>query len=124
MLPSLKNGKLGRRLSANGLWWRITGHYRAIGLPSRYGGLHMLRHTAGTRFYRSSRDLHTTACLLGHASPSTSAICAKMDLQGLFRGMDRLGEGEGRPASGVLRTPHDPHPASGYGPSIRSYTRT
>lgn len=95
MLRGLKNGRLGRKLSANGLWWRITGHYRAIGLPSRYSGLHMLRHTAGTRFYRASRDLHATARLLGHASPSTSAIYAKMDLEGLFRVMDRLDEGEG-----------------------------
>ncbi|RDI94946.1 integrase [Meiothermus sp. QL-1] len=92
LLRSLKNGRLGKRLSANGLWWRITQHYQAIGLPSRYSGLHMLRHTAGTRFYRTSRDLHATARLLGHASPSTSAIYAKMDLEGLFRVMDRLDE--------------------------------
>ena len=54
----------------------------------------MLRHTAGTRFYRASRDLHATARLLGHASPSTSAIYAKMDLTGLFEVMDQLDEGD------------------------------
>jgi integrase/recombinase XerC len=90
LLRSQKDGRLGRRLSASGLWWRITQHYRAIELPSRYSGLHMLRHTAGTRFYRASRDLHATARLLGHASPATSAIYAKMDLEGLFEVMDRL----------------------------------
>lgn len=94
LLRSLRNGRLGKGISANGLWWRISGHYQAIGLPSRYSGLHMLRHTAGTRFYRASRDLHATARLLGHASPSTSAIYAKMDLQGLFRVVDMLDETE------------------------------
>ncbi len=83
---------MGRALSAHGLWWRITRHYRAIGLPDRYSGLHMLRHTAGTRFYRASRDLYATARLLGHASPTTSAIYAKMDMEGLFQVIDKLDE--------------------------------
>lgn len=94
LLRSKKNGRLGKRLSPSGLWWRISQHYRSIGLPHRYSGLHMLRHTAGTRFYRASRDLHATARLLGHASPSTSAIYAKMDLTGLFEVMDQLDEGD------------------------------
>lgn len=92
LLRGLKNGRLGGALSSNGLWWSITLHYRAMGLPERYRGLHMLRHTAGTRFYRASRDLHATARLLGHANPATSAIYAKMDMEGLFEVVDRLDE--------------------------------
>ncbi|MCV5639226.1 tyrosine-type recombinase/integrase, partial [Escherichia coli] len=64
------------------------------GFPERYRGAHMLRHTAGTRFYKASRDLHATARLLGHSNLNTSAIYAKMDLEGLFEVVDRIDEGD------------------------------
>lgn len=65
-------------------------HYRDLNFPDRYSGAHMLRHTAGTRFYKASRDLHATARLLGHSNINTSAIYAKMDLEGLFEVVDKL----------------------------------
>jgi len=82
----------GRGMSARGLREIINGYYRALGFPERYRGAHMLRHTAGTRFYKASRDLHATARLLGHTNLNTSAIYAKMDLEGLFELIDRIDE--------------------------------
>ena len=83
----------GRGMSEKALRESLNRYYCTLGFPPRYRGAHMLRHTAGTRFYRASRDLHATARLLGHASVNTSAIYAKMDLEGLFEVVDRL-EGE------------------------------
>ncbi|HEU4740742.1 MAG TPA: tyrosine-type recombinase/integrase [Meiothermus sp.] len=83
----------GRGMTARGLREILNGHYRALGFPARYSGAHLLRHTAGTRFYQVSRDLHATARLLGHSNINTSAIYAKMDLEGLFEVVDKL-EGE------------------------------
>jgi len=80
----------GRRLSASLLRKRLARYYEALGFPPRYRGAHMLRHTAGTRFYRATGDLHVTARLLGHANVNTSAIYAKMDLEGLRDAVDRL----------------------------------
>jgi integrase/recombinase XerC len=42
-----------------------------------YQGVHSLRHTAGTRIYRATRDLKATARHLGHARVETSAVYAK-----------------------------------------------
>ncbi len=82
----------GQGMSEKALRESLNHHYRTLGFPSRYHGAHMLRHTAGTRFYKASRDLHATARLLGHANVNTSAIYAKMDLEGLFAVVDRLEE--------------------------------
>ena len=82
----------GRRLSASLLRKRLARYYEELGFPPRYRGAHMLRHTAGTRFYRATGDLHVTARLLGHANVNTSAIYAKMDLEGLRDAVDRLEE--------------------------------
>lgn len=89
----------GRRAGGRGMTSRmlrevLNSHYRALGFPERYRGAHMLRHTAGTRFYKASRDLHATARLLGHSNLNTSAIYAKMDLEGLFEVVDRIDEGD------------------------------
>lgn len=80
----------GKGMSASMLRKTLAKHYSALGFPARYYGAHMLRHTAGTRFYKASRDLHATARLLGHSNVNTSAIYAKMDLEGLFDVVDKL----------------------------------
>lgn len=80
----------GRGLTDKALRESLNEHYQALGFPQRYYGAHMLRHTAGTRFYKASRDLHATARLLGHTNINTSAIYAKMDLEGLFEVVDKL----------------------------------
>lgn len=82
----------GRAMTDKTLRRILNRHYRDLGFPKRYYGAHMLRHTAGTRFYRKSRDLHATARLLGHTNVNTSAIYAKMDLEGLFALVDKLEE--------------------------------
>ncbi|MCX8087673.1 MAG: tyrosine-type recombinase/integrase [Meiothermus ruber] len=80
----------GRAMTDKSLRKILNRHYRDLGFPERYYGAHMLRHTAGTRFYKLSRDLHATARILGHANVNTSAIYAKMDLEGLFGVVDKL----------------------------------
>jgi integrase/recombinase XerC len=80
----------GRRMTDRSLRKILNAHYRRLGFPRRYYGAHMLRHTAGTRFYKTSRDLHATARLLGHANVNTSTIYAKMDLEGLFEVVDKV----------------------------------
>lgn len=80
----------GRGMSEKALREALNQHYRELGFPARYHGAHILRHTAGTRFYKVSRDLHATARLLGHANVNTSAIYAKMDLEGLFEVVDKV----------------------------------
>ncbi len=82
----------GRAMTDKSLRKILNQHYRALGFPERYYGAHMLRHTAGTRFYKKSRDLHATARLLGHTNVNTSAIYAKMDLEGLFEVVDKPDE--------------------------------
>ncbi|WP_457636521.1 tyrosine-type recombinase/integrase [Oceanithermus sp.] len=82
----------GRRLSPSLLRKRLARYYSELGFPKRYHGAHMLRHTAGTRFYRATKDLHVTARLLGHSNVNTSAIYAKMDLEDLRQAIDRLEE--------------------------------
>ncbi|MGK0618741.1 tyrosine-type recombinase/integrase [Meiothermus cerbereus] len=80
----------GRAMTDRSLRKILNRHYRDLGFPQHYYGAHMLRHTAGTRFYKKSRDLHATARLLGHTNVNTSAIYAKMDLEGLFEVVDQL----------------------------------
>ena len=84
----------GRRISDSMLRKRLARYYEALAFPARYRGAHMLRHTAGTRFYRATGDLHVTARLLGHSNVNTSAIYAKMDLEGLREAVDRLEDEE------------------------------
>ncbi|AWR87998.1 tyrosine-type recombinase/integrase [Meiothermus taiwanensis] len=80
----------GRRMSARNLQLRFAEHYRALGFPARYRGVHLLRHTAGTRYYQGLRDLYAVATLLGHTDVNTSAIYAKMDREELQRRVEGL----------------------------------
>ena len=82
----------GRRMGARSLQLRFAGHYRALGFPLRYRGVHLLRHTAGTRLYQGLRDLYAVATLLGHSDVNTSAIYAKMDRTGLKQRLEELEE--------------------------------
>jgi len=81
LLVSLSsNASRGKRLTPDGGRFVAKGYYVALGLPAELWGLHTLRRTAGTHLYRATRDLHVVADVLGHASVSTSAIYAKMDM--------------------------------------------
>lgn len=51
---------------------------------------HQLRHWFGTHVYRTSRDLRVTQELLGHASPTTTAIYADWSREEGRRAVDEL----------------------------------
>jgi integrase/recombinase XerD len=51
-------------------------HYYAHKAGIRHGHLYILRHTAATRLYRSTRDIELVQAMLGHESPDTTAIYA------------------------------------------------
>ena len=51
-------------------------HLRAVGVPFT---LHQCRHRFATAIYRQSKDLRMTQELLGHSSPTTTAIYAQFD---------------------------------------------
>jgi len=80
----------GRRMSGRMLQLRFARYYRELGFAARYRGVHLLRHTAGTRLYRGLRDLYAVATLLGHTDVNTSAIYAKMDHEGLQKRVEGL----------------------------------
>jgi site-specific recombinase XerC len=80
LLVSLSSLNYGGRLSTDGARFIASRYYLHLGLPPEMWGLHTLRRTAGTHLYRATRDLHVVADLLGHASVTTSAIYAKMDV--------------------------------------------
>jgi site-specific recombinase XerC len=52
----------------------INAHFRALGMGWT---AHQLRHRFATRVHDASGDLLVTQALLGHASPTTTAIYAK-----------------------------------------------
>jgi integrase/recombinase XerC len=68
----------------------VDAYYREAGLPARYRGTHTLRHTAGTRYYRATQDLHRTREFMRHANIATTAIYAKMDRAMVLEGVRRL----------------------------------
>lgn len=91
LLVSLSsNQSRGRRLTTSGARFVATGYYRELGLPPELWGLHTLRRTAGTHLYRATRDLHVVADVLGHASVTTSAIYAKMDMDVRREALERM----------------------------------
>ncbi|GMA16551.1 tyrosine recombinase XerD [Deinococcus metallilatus] len=97
LLTSLTRRNLGGRLTTKGARDIAHAYYQHLGLPPEMWGLHTLRRTAGTHLYRATRDLHVVADLLGHASVTTSAIYAKMDVdvrREAVEAMERLRAGE------------------------------
>ena len=79
----VKKARLGRAMHPNTVRAQLEKCYARAGLSHRYSGAHVLRHTAGTRLYRNTRDLHRVAHILGHSDINTSSIYAKMDMSGL-----------------------------------------
>lgn len=82
----------GRRMSADSIRTAFQRLRRAAGLPDGLSP-HSLRHTAGTRLYKAGRDLYVVSQALGHSDINTSAIYAKMDLEGLSDAMAKLDDG-------------------------------
>ena len=85
--PLLVNYK-GSRMIYRSIYEKI----RKLGRRSGLGKLHphMLRHTFGTRLYNVEQDLRFVQDLLGHASPTTTAIYAKTNSRARRRQVDAL----------------------------------
>ncbi len=81
---------LGRRMSERTVRRTLNAYYREAGLPLRFRGTHTLRHTAGTRYYRATGDLHRTREFMRHANIATTAIYAKMDRAMVLEGVRQL----------------------------------
>jgi len=85
-----KIDRQGRQMHENTVRLHLKRLYKQTGIADRYSGAHILRHTAGTRLYRNTRDLYRVAQVLGHSDVNTSSIYAKMDLEGLKDAMSSL----------------------------------
>lgn len=57
----------------------VNAHLRACGVDAT---LHQGRHWFGTKTYQASRDLRLVQTLLGHSSPTTTAVYAQFDAAG------------------------------------------
>ncbi len=88
----VKKARLGRAMHVNTVRLELDRFYKQLNLSERYRGAHVLRHTAGTRLYHHTRDLHVVSQVLGHSDINTSSIYAKMDQQGLRDAMQSIGE--------------------------------
>jgi integrase len=55
---------------------RLFHYYARKAGITRRTHLYILRHTAATRLYRATRDIHLVQTLLGHEKPDTTAIYA------------------------------------------------
>lgn len=64
----------GRPFTAAQVSHKINDHFRSLGMGWT---AHQLRHRFATRVHDASGDLLVTQALLGHASPTTTAIYAK-----------------------------------------------
>jgi integrase/recombinase XerC len=63
----------GGAVSANTVSKRAGRYLRSVGVPESF---HQFRHAFATAVYRESLDLRLTQELLGHASPTTTALYA------------------------------------------------
>lgn len=71
------DGWKDRPLHAGRVSGMINSYLHELGIPDT---AHTLRHRFGTEFYRASKDLRLTQELMGHASPTTTAIYAAADM--------------------------------------------
>ena len=63
-------------------------HLHELGIPDT---LHSLRHFAGTSLYRQTRDIRLVQEVLGHASPSTTAIYTEWAKEDAPAALEQLG---------------------------------
>lgn len=70
--------------------YEIARHFRSLGIS---GAAHRLRHWFATNVYRQSQDIRLTQELLGHSSPTTTAIYAAFDPSLAAPSVNALGVG-------------------------------
>ncbi len=90
----VKKTRRGKAMHVNTIRLELDRLYKQLGFGQRYRGAHMLRHTAGTRLYQQTRDLHVVSQILGHSDVNTSSIYAKMDRRGLEDAMRKLDDAD------------------------------
>lgn len=66
-----------------GLWRIVSQRLRALDLPLPHYGPHALRHACASHLLQQGLTLKEIGDLLGHRSPDTTRIYAKVDLPGL-----------------------------------------
>lgn len=71
--PLFRHRKTGPPISANAVSQGANRYLHELGISET---LHQLRHWFATNVYRNSNDLRLTQELLGHASPTTTALYA------------------------------------------------
>jgi len=76
----------GRRLTRRHLHKIVTGYSRKLRLR---GGVHVLRHSAATRWLDRGLDLENVRAILGHKNIATTAIYLSVATQGLIRNYKR-----------------------------------
>lgn len=92
MTPMPSRGRVFRRPRGGGypaaqVSREVSLYFDSLGMSAT---AHQLRHWFGTNVYRSSRDLRVTQELLGHASPTTTAIYADWSREEGRRAIDGL----------------------------------
>jgi integrase/recombinase XerC len=80
-------GARGRRITASGVWRRLTAWAKRRGLAEHVHP-HMLRHSFASHVLQSSQDLRAVQELLGHASISTTQVYTHLDYQALAKVYD------------------------------------
>lgn len=75
-LPMLESGRLWGDESAASISRKGNRYLHSLKIKST---MHTLRHWYGTHVYRASRDLVLTQNLMGHSSPTTTAVYAAAD---------------------------------------------
>lgn len=80
-------GPNGRRLTGKDVSERCSAALHGLGLPYT---LHNGRHRAGTQMYRITKDLRLVQELLGHDSPSTTALYTAVDSSTTAAGLKAL----------------------------------
>jgi integrase/recombinase XerD len=69
---------------------RLFHHYARMAGIERRCNLYMLRHTAATRIYRSTRDIRIVQALLGHSKPDVTAIYTHVSFPVLADAANRM----------------------------------
>jgi integrase/recombinase XerC len=85
--PVFRN-RQGEPIRANTLQKRANRYLHDIGIPDT---LHSLRHRFGTDFYQLSKDLRLTQTVMGHSSPTTTALYVECDADAASHVVRQLG---------------------------------
>ncbi len=77
-----------RPVSNSALWQVVSRRLRPMDLGLKHYGPHTLRHACATRLLATGLSMKEIGDFLGHSHPATTAIYAKVDINGLRRVAD------------------------------------